>query len=753
MIKDNQPAQLGGFLSFTPDSLDSEVTTIWKTRTFAELAAPLTKAVGADTAKAFRALNVETVGDLLRLLPRHLMSGTALTDITALVEENRGSEEYVALKARVAKVDKKGEAPRERIEVRLTDGKGWLTATFFGRSSLIRYWQQLLSSSDRGIFAGKLGWFNREPQLAHPAFVMITDQGLKGSAKSMNMMARVNTNSFVGLYPQTAKLPTWTVAESISLAFTLVSPLEDPLPAWVREAAGLVDLDTAFQQVHNPLSEEAYAQGVRRLLFDEAFGAQVAMAYRRHDTSTHTAVPRPGQPDGLLTRFDAQLPFTLTDEQIAIGDQIGTDLAKTRPMQRLLQGEVGSGKTVVALRAMLAVVDSGGQAVLMAPTEVLAHQHASTILQLMGELAGAGLLAAEHATDVVLLTGAMTAATKGDAIERIANGQAGIVIGTHALLSTGVKFHDLGLVVVDEQHRFGVEQRNALAQQDAARPHVLVMTATPIPRSVAMTIFGDLDMSTLSKIPAGRAEVSTTVVDQVAHPAWVDRAWTRVREEVSTGRQVYIVAPRIGAGDGKEGRSVLELAQTLGEAPLAGLRIAVLHGRLPSSEKTEIMTRFGAGQIDVLIATSMIEVGVDHPNASMMVICDAEWFGISQLHQLRGRIGRGAYPGVCLLLTSAAEGTGARNRLEAVAATRDGFALAEADLAQRREGDVLGMTQAGRRSSLRLLKVLEHADLIEEARTLAEQAVQKDPTLSDPGVADYVMEIESRAEASLEDAA
>ncbi|MDR2973465.1 MAG: ATP-dependent DNA helicase RecG [Propionibacteriaceae bacterium] len=725
----------------------------WKTAAFRRLATPLTTVVGAATAKAFVGLNCETLGDLLRLLPRHLMSGTDVTDIQALIAANRGSEEYVAVMARVARVDVKGTVPKQRLEVRLTDGRGWLGATFFGRASLIQYWQRLLSQSDRGIFAGKLGWFNDSPQLAHPAFVMITPDGFVGSAQGAKMAAQVSTGSFIGLYPQTAKLPTWTVAESIDLGLAHMAGLSDPMPAWVRDAAHVSELEQAFRHVHQPSSESEFEQGRRRLLFDEAFATQVAMAYRRNDASTHTAVPRNGVAQGLLGAFDERLPFALTQEQLAAGEAIRSELARTRPMQRLLQGEVGSGKTVVALRAMLTVVDSGGQACLVAPTEVLAQQQADTVTHLLGDLAQGGLLSGGFGTEIVVLTGSMTASAKGEALGRIASGQAGIIIGTHAVLSKAVAFRDLGLVVIDEQHRFGVEQRNSLAERGAARPHVLVMTATPIPRSVAMTVFGDLDVSTLTNPPQGRAEVTTTVVDVQLHPTWVDRAWARVGEEVARGRQAYVVAPRIDLTDAHEGASVVELAERLSSGPLHGLRLAVLHGRLPATEKADIMARFTRGDIDVLVATSMIEVGLDQPNATMMVICDADRFGVSQLHQLRGRIGRGAFPGVCLLLTSAEDGTPARERLEAVAATRDGFALAQADLAQRREGDVLGMSQSGRRSSLRLLRVLDHADLIELARDIARQVVERDRAMTDAGVADYVHDIEARADADLAEAA
>jgi ATP-dependent DNA helicase RecG len=481
-------------------------------------------------------------------------------------------------------------------------------------------------------------------------------------------------------------------------------------------------------------------KGADRLRFDEALATQLTMAYRRADAASHTAQARRALPDGLLTAFDARLPFRLTDGQVEVSEAILDDLACPRPMQRLLQGEVGSGKTVVALRAMLAVIDSGGQAALLAPTEVLAHQHFQTIKALLGDLGGGRMLGTpDVATDVVLLTGSLPANVKKSALLRAASGEAGIVIGTHALLADRVQFADLGLIVIDEQHRFGVEQRAVLADKASSRPHVLVLTATPIPRSVAMTIFGDLDVSTLAELPAGRAEVSTVVVDAASRPSWVGRAWDRVREEVAAGRQVFIVCPRIGGrGDGGEGKGVVELADELRSGPLADVRLNVLHGQLPSDTKDEVMASFAAGDVDVLVATTVIEVGVDVPNASMMVVWDADRFGISQLHQLRGRIGRGGYPGVCLLISSVPAGVPARDRLDAVASTRDGFQLAELDLEQRREGDVLGASQAGSRSSLRLLRVLEHADLIAQARDLAATCVARDPGMVTPGFADAV---------------
>jgi ATP-dependent DNA helicase RecG len=456
---------------------------------------------------------------------------------------------------------------------------------------------------------------------------------------------------------------------------------------------------------------------------------------------------------------------------VAVGETIATDLACAYPMHRLLQGEVGSGKTVIAIRAMLQVVDTGGQAALLAPTEVLAQQHYRSVSDMLGPLAQAGQLgAADHATGVTLLTGSVGAAARRSALSDVFTGDAGIVIGTHALLEEQVQFTDLGLVVIDEQHRFGVEQRDALRAKAADnRPHVLVMTATPIPRTVAMTVYGDLETSTLSELPAGRSAIATHVVPMADKPHFLERAWARVKEEVSRGRQAYVVCPRIG--DGPEDRdeagyadeddfdpqtalepttvdlsvgvprgiapggrrqplSVLDVAATLDAGPLAGLRLGILHGRLHPEEKDRVMRAFSAGEIDVLVATTVIEVGVDVPNATVMVIMDSERFGVSQLHQLRGRVGRGSAPGLCLLVTEAPPATPARERLEAVAATLDGFELSRLDLEQRREGDVLGAAQAGRRSSLRLLQLLKDEDLIGQARHEAIEVVSADPDLA-----------------------
>ena len=752
----------------------SDVTTTpalgahWRTDTARILAGRLSGMLGDRTAKPFAAMGIDTVGDLLRHVPRRWMAGTENSSLAELVP---GEEAAVIATVHSSRIT------NNRLEVVITDGSAPLRLTFFGGPSrkghsLLTYWESQLPAGARGIFAGKVGVFRDELQLTHPQFVTIDEDGhVVGGAKRNETMGRISqAGGLIGIYPQTRKLPTWTIAESVGIVLDQIE-LEDPWPDWVRQEAGVVDLMTALRAVHRPQTRDEIELGLERLRFDEALRTQLTMAQRRAVAAAHHAVPRVRVAGGLLDTFDTQLPFTLTNGQLRTGEQIFDDLAQDRPMQRLLQGEVGSGKTLVALRAMLGVVDSGGQTALLAPTEVLAAQHARNIERLLGDLGLGGTLAApEQATRVVLLTGSLPAKAKREALLAIASGEAGIVVGTHALLADRVQFADLGLVVVDEQHRFGVEQRARLSDRTDGGPHVLVMTATPIPRTVAMTIFGDLVVSSLDEIPAGRSEVSTVVVDERAHPGWVARAWQRIVEEVAAGRQAFVVCPRIGdppgstrigdppgssapkrgrgAGADEEdpGRGVLELYEELRTGPLAALRVGVVHGQLPADEKDAAMVAFAHGELDVIVATTVIEVGVDVPNASVMVISNADRFGISQLHQLRGRIGRGAHPGVCLLLTSAEAGTPARERLDAVARTRDGFALAEVDLAQRREGDVLGAAQSGARSSLRLLRVLEHAPVIELAREVAVRAVADDPDLATPGFADAITETELAAQ-------
>ena len=714
----------------------------WWTQSFRELNAPVADVLGARTAKDLEKLRIHTVGDLLRHLPRRYLSGTELTDLATLSEG-----EHVAVMAKVSRTSVVGGGRNRpsRLEVTLTDGQGYLAVTFFGREHLVEYWQRELGKGVRGIFVGKVGRFRENLQLTHPEFVMLDAAGsIVGSSEKKQLIATMSRSGLVGMYPATAKLPTWKVAECCRLALASLAGADDPWPDWVLDAADVMPQTDAFAAVHQPRSLVEAEAGTQRLLFDEALATQLTMAYRRADASTHTAIPRRAASDGLLAALDARLPFGLTAGQLEVSDTLFAELNRSRPMQRLLQGEVGSGKTVVALRAMLAVVDAGGQCALLAPTEVLAQQHYATIRRLMGDLAGGRLLGSpDVATDVVLLTGSTPAAAKREALLRAASGEGGIVIGTHALLHDKVQFADLGFIVIDEQHRFGVEQRGVLSDKASARPHVLVLTATPIPRSVAMTIFGDLDVSTLAELPAGRQAIDTVVVDAKRRPGWVERAWRRVVEEVGQGRQVFVVVPRIKSSD--EGIGVVDLAAELSAIQLAGLQVGMLHGQLPTDAKESTMAAFAAGELDVLVATTVIEVGVDVPNATMMVIWDAERYGISQLHQLRGRIGRGSHPGVCLLISSALDEQVVNDRLHAVSATNDGFALAELDLVQRREGDVLGADQSGGRSSLRLLSVLEHADIITLAKSIATQAVERDPDRTTPGFEDAVTATEQLA--------
>jgi ATP-dependent DNA helicase RecG len=531
----------------------------------------------------------------------------------------------------------------------------------------------------------------------------------------------------------------------------------EPLPQEIRAAEGLIGIDQALRWVHRPDDHQQLGAARKRLKYDEAFVTQAVLARRRAALRADPATPRPGRPDGVLARFDARLPFILTAGQERIGAEIAGELAAAHPMHRLLQGEVGSGKTLVALRAMLQVVDSGGQAALLAPTEVLAQQHLRSIQAMLGDLGEGGQLGgAEDGTRVVLLTGSMGTAARRQAMLDAASGDAGIVIGTHALLEEKVQFFDLGLVVVDEQHRFGVEQRAALTGKAGTPPHVLVMTATPIPRTVAMTVFGDLDTSTLSELPAGRGDVQSTVVPVQAQPAWLERAWQRIREEVAQGRQAYVVCPRIGdeppPEEGPELFAVEELAPELAQGALQGLRVEMLHGRMAPEDKDRVMKAFAAGDVDVLVSTTVIEVGVDVPNATVMVILDAERFGVSQLHQLRGRIGRGGHAGLCLLVTAAAPDSASLARLTAVASTRDGFELSRIDLEQRREGNVLGVEQSGRRSELRLLSVLTDEDVIVSAREAATAYLERDPDLSaTPGLRAAVLAIEESERAEFLD--
>ena len=698
--------------------------------------------LGDKAGKALARLGLTTIDDLMHHLPRRYLSGTQTTDLT---EVRVG--EYVAVVARVVRCDRHGAGDKGRLEAILTDGRSRLSATFFGKDHLLDYWKRQLTVKDsvKGIFVGKVGQFRGNLQMSHPDFVMLDEAGRivgREDAKHVTMARQVRRSGLVGIYPSVAKLPTWQISECADIALLLLTDLTDSLPDQVVADEGLLGLIDAFEALHSPESLERVEAGLARLKFEEALALQLTMAYRRANRAGEASPVIEPRSDGLLAALDARLPFQLTGEQLDIAAQIAADMAKPVPMQRLLQGEVGAGKTVVALRAMLAAVDAGYQAVLLAPTEVLAAQHTATIASLMGDL--------EFEVRLTTLTGSMTAIARRNALDAIASGGARLIIGTHALLY-GVKFAEIGMVVIDEQHRFGVEQRAVLTDRPGNRPHVLVLTATPIPRSVAMTVFGDLEVSTLREIPAGRGDVDTQVVALETHPGWLARIWARVHEEVAAGGQVFVVCPRINlrdddvfreAADGSPSAAAVEMLRQLKAGPLADLRLGLMHGRLPAAEKTEAMARFVDGQTDVLVCTTVIEVGVDVKNATMMVVMDADRFGISQLHQLRGRIGRGDRPSLCLLVTNAEGDSTAAERLRAVANTRDGFELAELDLIARREGDVLGSEQAGGRSTLKLLRAIDDADLIGHAREVAERLVAADPACTDDRLADLVADVE-----------
>ncbi|MFF9034779.1 helicase-related protein [Streptomyces sp. NPDC014892] len=1041
---------------------------------------PLKNTLGAATAKVMAEhLGLHTVGDLLHHYPRRYEERGQLTHLADLP-----MDEHVTVVAQVADARlhsfASAKAPRgkgQRLEVTITDGSGRLQLVFFG-NGVHKPHKDLLPGT-RALFAGKVSVFNRRLQLAHPAYELLRGDD---DTETVDTWA----GALIPIYPATAKLESWKIAKAVQTVLPSAQEAVDPLPESLRAGRGLVSLPEALLKIHRPQTKVDRDSARDRLKWDEAFVLQVALARRRHADTQLPAVARRPAPEGLLTAFDARLPFTLTEGQQKVSREIFDDLATEHPMHRLLQGEVGSGKaqpldslvltpagfrrmgdvrvgdevvvpdgeialvdgvfpqgerdvwrlvlsdgssvecddehlwivgtscgwhrgqepkvmttreirldtfkangsskwyvpvatpvdlggdsalpmdpyllglllgdgsfrhnlrlsttdeeiveaaaaavapecrlvpvkgsgcdytiqltqraggarnpviqtlrdlnlwgltshakfvpegfkitsvknrlallqglldtdgtvqadgmsislcsasrrladdvawlvrslggrarvlpkraafnvsvalpeehapfrltrkaarvrvrpkyntfrrgiravehvgrkpvqcisvahpshayvtdnftvthnTMVALRAMLAVVDAGGQAAMLAPTEVLAQQHHRSVTEMMGELAEGGMLGgAEHATKVVLLTGSMGAAARRQALLDLVTGEAGIVIGTHALIEDKVQFHDLGLVVVDEQHRFGVEQRDALRGKGKQPPHLLVMTATPIPRTVAMTVFGDLETSVLDQLPAGRSPIASHVVPAADKPHFLARAWERVREEVANGHQAYVVCPRIGddvdePGDPKKARkspedeaekrpplAVLDVADQLAKGPLQGLRVEVLHGRMHPDDKDAVMRRFAAGETQVLVATTVIEVGVNVPNATAMVIMDADRFGVSQLHQLRGRVGRGSAAGLCLLVTEMPEASAARQRLGAVASTLDGFELSRIDLEQRREGDVLGQAQSGARTSLRMLTVIDDEEIIAEAREEAAAVVAADPDL------------------------
>lgn len=670
----------------------------------------LDRVLGDKTAKSFaKNLGLATVADLLQHYPRRYSSRGELTPIT-----NLPVGESVSIVAEV--VDARERRTKGRVshilEVRITDGSGFLSLTFFNQA----WRQKSLTPGTRGLFAGKIGEYQGKLQLAHPDYELFLDEVSQFDAKAW-------ADQPIPIYPASATVTTWMIQKALGIVLDTLGPIEDEVPESLAKKHKLMSLNQAFEKIHRPETKSDWSSATRTLSYHEAFLLQANLIARKIANEKSPATMRTGGKNGFLAAFDSSLPFELTEGQKSVGEEISLDLAKSYPMNRLLQGEVGSGKTLVALRAMLAVSDTEGQSALLAPTEVLASQHFRSISKSLGE---------ELAKKVglTLLTGQLSTADRKKAMLQVVSGASKIVIGTHALFSEKVEFYDLGLVVIDEQHRFGVEQREKLRLKGKLSPHVLTMTATPIPRTLAVTVFGDMAVSSLTELPAGRKVIDSHVV-RAGDKQLVSRVWERVAEEVAKGHQVFVVCPKIDESDKENsGASVEATTAALRKNPnLSSLRIESLHGRMDSDQKSEVMAKFVNREIDVLVATTVIEVGVDVPNATVMVILDADNFGISQLHQLRGRVGRGQAKGLCLLLTGAEDGSIALQRIEAVAAESDGFKLSEIDLELRREGDVLGATQSGGRSSLRLLQVIRDAALIQKVRVEVEELFQADPGL------------------------
>ncbi|WP_104088234.1 ATP-dependent DNA helicase RecG [Arthrobacter sp. GMC3] len=708
---------------------------------YTDLSLELSRLVGVATAKSVaKALEISTVGEMLHQFPRRYLARGDLTDLNQLPVD-----EEVTILARVVGLSTRYMQTRKGTisDVVITDNSGRpssLKISFFNGFKA----QKELQPGVLAMFSGKVSLYGGSKSLTNPGYVLLPDDELAEHE------VEVQAAKPVPIYPATAKFPSWKTEDVISALLPALDlgRVPDPVPAKFAAREKLMPLWEAYELIHKPTTMEDFPRARKRFRYQEALALQTSLAQKRFEAVHQDATGRPLRDGGLLEAFDAQLPYTLTGGQREIGDLIATEVTAGHPMHRLLQGEVGSGKTVIALRAMLQVIDAGGQAAFLAPTEVLAAQHLHSISALLGSLGAGPLLGGPNATALTLLTGSLPVAARKKAMLAAASGEAGIVIGTHALLSDHVQFADLGLIVVDEQHRFGVEQRDSLRSKALKPPHLLVMTATPIPRTVAMTVFGDLEVSELTELPAGRAPISTHVAPLAEHPSWEGRVWERTREEVDAGHQVYVVCPKIGeepgegpgpdhgpgpapgSGEERSMAAVLDVVQYLRGVPaLAGTRIQALHGRLDTGDKQGTMAEFAAGDIDVLVSTTVIEVGVDVHNATLMVILDADRFGMSQLHQLRGRVGRGGHPGTCLLVTSLEPGHPSRKRLAAVAATIDGFVLAREDLELRREGDILGARQSGGRTGLRMLSVLRDGDLIERARADATEIVGADPLL------------------------
>ena len=755
---------------------------------FATTDTPLAEVLDPELAERItEALGHRTVGDLLHTLPRRHRQHGQRYDKRNLVDGERVTVigTVTSSRSKVYSARKNGKT-RQMLTLTVEDGGTVFRIVFFAGAMI----KHMLPVGTLAMFDGTVSRFRGQLDLKHPEFLVLrTASGPVGQLRGSGNLAALATLSakveaeggaslfdrkYLPVYAAKEGVTSWDLFGAVVTVLRALVPVVDPLDSSLRDAVGLMELDSALRKAHLPETEEEKEAAGYRLRFDEALSLQLLLGARRRFVARDPAPPSPVRPDGIRAAMQARMPFELTAGQRSVLEDISADLSRDEPMNRLLQGEVGSGKTVVALLAMLQVIDAGRQCVLLAPTEVLATQHHRSLHAMLGDLADAGRLgAADEATRVVLLTGSMPTAERRRALLDIVTGEAGIIVGTHALIQDSVDFFDLGLVVVDEQHRFGVRQRDRLRAKgrEGMVPHLLVMTATPIPRTIAMTVFGDLEVSELGELPGGRLPISTSVVPARERPRWLERTWERIREEVAAGNRAYVVCARIdddaagasaspedgGVGSGQDDDkggdrpplvAAVQLHEYLSSGPLAGLRVGLMHGRLPPEEKDSRMAAFAAGELDVLVSTTVIEVGVDVPQATVMVVMDAERFGVSQLHQLRGRVGRGGLPGLCLLVTNATAGGRARERLDAVAASTDGFVLAQLDLVQRREGDVLGDAQSGALSALRLLSVVDDGPIIEIARRHAEVILDSDPGLHrHPALAERVRRLAGSEEA------
>lgn len=703
-------------------------------------------------------LGLTTVDEALRYLPRSYLYPGELTRIRDLVHD-----ENAIVLGRVTGVSTVPMRKRggKLTKVVLSDGYDSIELAFFNMPWLSR----VLSKDKLVAVTGKVTFTRFGRQLAQPKILNLGDElhtesttGHSTDGKSADGQSEVDfERELLGSQPAVLEeiskpIPAYRLKSGVSmnqvtkvihrLLDTLpAEQFAETLPASVRERYGLLGYRMALNALHRPRDKDDITAGLDRFRFEEAFALQVEMLNRKILLGQETALPLTGRQQGFLDTFDAAQPFDLTASQQRAGTEISRDLIRSTPMNRLLHGDVGSGKTMVALRAMLQAVDSGTQAALLAPTEILATQHVGSLRALLGELASDGF---SPGVRIEVLTGSMSARERKRVATELAAGIVDIVVGTHALLSDTTIFHQLGLVVIDEQHRFGVEQRERLREKGGGKvPHTLVMTATPIPRTVALTVYSDLDVSTLTDLPGGPKQVTSHVVALADHPTWLARVWEVVAEHLQLGHQAFVVASRIDpdtAGSDAEPRllGVEELADRLRATPvLEGARIETLHGRSEPLVKDQAMQRFKNREFDILVATTVIEVGVDVHNARVMVIYDAHRFGIAQLHQLRGRVGRDGRPALCFFITPGSERDEATQRLKHVAGTMNGFELAEYDLETRREGDVLGTGQWGK-ARLRFIS-FEDEKLITVARTAAAEALAANPNLAhESALSDYL---------------